>query len=132
MILNRCFRLCNGCCRVVYSGRKRDWRTLTGYRTAKHANTTVVGLGATVVARRHFHSDLGDLHNNECVQKYLQQLMEEYRDLGRKLQLDHLSESDRKVLLRRQTELLPVAIRFESVQQALKDQEEVTSLLHSA
>ncbi|TNM94048.1 hypothetical protein fugu_002224 [Takifugu bimaculatus] len=131
MFLNRCFRLCNGCCRVVYSGRKREWRTLTGYRTPKYANTTVVGLCATVVPRHHFHSDLGDLHNNECVQKYLQQLMEEYRDLGRKLQHDHLSESDRKVLSRRQTELLPVALLFESVQQALKDQEEVTSLLHS-
>lgn len=131
MFHNRCFRLCNGCYRVVYSGRKREWRTLTGYKTAKYANTTVVGLCATVVPRHHFHSDLGDLHNNDGVQNYLQQLMEEYRDLGRKLQLDHVSESNRKVFLRRQRELLPVAILFESVQQALKDQEEVASLLHS-
>lgn len=99
--------------------------------TAKYANVTGVQLCSTVVPRRHFHGDLRDLHNNECVQKYLQQLVEEYSDLGKKLQHDHLSESDRKVLLRRQTELLPVAVMFESVQQALKDQEEVISLLHS-
>lgn len=133
MFLNRSFRLCNECCRVVYSrcGRRREWRTLTGHSSAKYANMTVLQLCSTVVPRRHFHGDLRDLHNNECVQKYLQQLVEEYSDLSKKLQHDHLSESDRKVLLRRQTELLPVAVMFESVQQALKDQEEVISLLHS-
>lgn len=57
--------------------------------------------------------------------------MEEYRNLSKKLQHAHLSESDRKVLLKRHTELLPVATVFGSVQQALKDQEEVISLLHS-
>lgn len=86
---------------------------------------------ASIIPRRRFHGDLEDLHSNESVQKYLQQLMEEYRDLSKKLQHDHLSESDRKVLRRRHTQLLPVATVFESVQQALKDQEEVISLLHS-
>lgn len=133
MFLNRWFWFCNECSRVVYSscGRRRGWRTLTGHSAAKHANANVLQLCASIVPRRHFHGDLGDLHSNESVQKYLQQLMEEYRNLSKKLQHAHLSESDRKVLLKRHTELLPVATVFGSVQQALKDQEEVISLLHS-
>lgn len=133
MFLNRWFRFCNECGRVVYSscGRRRGWRTLTGHSTANYANATVLRLFASIVPRHNFHGDLGDLHNNESVQKYLQQLMEEYRNLSKKLQHAQLSESDRKVLLKRHTELLPVATVFESVQQAVKDQEEVISLLHS-
>lgn len=95
------------------------------------SNATGLRLCASVVPRRHFHGDLGDLHSNESVQKYLQQLMEEYRNLSEKLQHAHLSESDRKVQLKRQTELLPAAAVFECVQQALKDQQEVISLLRS-
>lgn len=130
MFLNRWFRFCNKCSRVVYSscGSGKGWRTQTGRSSA---NATVWQLCGSVVPRRHFHGNLGDMHSNESVQKYVQQLMEEYRSLSKKLQHAHLSESDRKVLLKRHTELLPVAAVFESVQQALKDQEEVISLLHS-
>lgn len=133
MFVNRWFRFCNECSRIVSSscGRRRGWRTLTGRSTGKHANATVLQLCASIEPRRHFHGDLGDLHSDESVQKYLQQLMEEYRKLSKKLQHAHLSESESKALLKRHTELLPVASVFESVQQALKDQEEVISLLQS-
>lgn len=83
------------------------------------------------MVQRRFHGDLGDLHGNESVQKYLQQLMEEYGDLSKKLQHAHLSDPDRKMAQKRHTELLPVATVFESVQRALKDREEVISLLNS-
>lgn len=132
MFLNRWFRFCNECSRVVYSscGTRRGWRTLTG-RSAVKSNATVSRLCASVVPRRHFHGDLGDLHSNESVEKYLQQLMEEYRNLSEKLQHAHLSESDRKVLLKRHSELLPAAAGCDRVQRALKEQQEVVSLLHS-
>ncbi|XP_060888477.1 peptide chain release factor 1, mitochondrial [Labrus mixtus] len=58
--------------------------------------------------------------------------MEEHRDVCRKLQHTHLSEADRKVLMKKHTELLPVASVFESIGEALKDLEEVLSLLHSS
>lgn len=58
--------------------------------------------------------------------------MEEYRDLSKKLQHAYLSESDRKVLMKKQTELLPLANVFERAEQAMKDLEEVRSLLHSS
>lgn len=120
MFVNRWFRFCNECSRVVSSscGRRRGRRTLTERSTGKQP-------------RRRFHGDLGDLHSNESVQKYLQQLMGEYTKLSKKLQQAHLGESERKALLKRQMELLPAASVFESVQQALKDQEEVMSLLQS-
>uniref|UniRef100_H3DIE0 Prokaryotic-type class I peptide chain release factors domain-containing protein n=1 Tax=Tetraodon nigroviridis TaxID=99883 RepID=H3DIE0_TETNG len=82
--------------------------------------------------RRHFHGDLGDLLSNESVQKYLQQLMEECRNVSQKLQHAHLSESERKGLLRRHAELLPVATALDSVRRASRDREEVVSLLQSS
>lgn len=127
MLVNRWSRLCSLCSRVVYSsrGRRAGWRTLTG-----HSRTQVQRWG-TVAPRRLYHSDLGDLYKKESVQRYIQQLMEEFRDLSKKLQHAYLSESDRKVLSKKHTELLPLANVFEEIEQALKDLEEVLSLLHS-
>ncbi|XP_004571286.3 peptide chain release factor 1, mitochondrial isoform X2 [Maylandia zebra] len=79
--------------------------------------------------KRFFHSDLGELYKNESVQVYLEQLMEEHRDLSKKLQHAYLSESDRKGLTKKHTELLPLASVFRSIEQAQKDLEEVSSLL---
>ncbi|XP_078099622.1 peptide chain release factor 1, mitochondrial [Sander vitreus] len=128
MLVNRWSRLCSLCSRVVYSsrGRRAGWRTLTG-----HSRTQVQRWG-TVAPRRLYHSDLGDLYKKESVQRYLQQLMEEFRDLSKKLQHAYLSESDRKVLSKKHTELMPLANVFEEIEQALKDLEEVLSLLHSS
>lgn len=128
MLVNRWFRLCSLCSRVVYSSRgRKGWRTLTGQN---YANTTEVQNWGTAAPKRLCHSSLGDLNRNESVQRYLQQLMEEHRDLIKKLQHAYLSESDKKVLMKRHTELLPLANVFESVEQTLKDLEEVLSLLH--
>ena len=126
--MRRWVRLCSSCSRVVYSSRKgAGWRTLTGHTGL---NLTEVQHWGKVTSKRFCHSDLGDLYKNESVQRYLQQLMEEYRDLSKKLQHAYLSESDRKVLIKKHTELLPLANVFQSIEQALKDLEEVLSLLH--
>lgn len=126
--MRRWFRLCSFCSRVVYSSRKETgWRTLTGHTSL---NITEVQLWGTVASKRLCHSDLGGLYKNESVLRYLQQLMEEYRDLSKTLQHAFLSESDRKVLVKRHTELLPQANLFLSIEQALKELEDVLSLLH--
>ncbi|TDG96348.1 hypothetical protein EPR50_G00239130 [Perca flavescens] len=128
MLVNGWSRLCSLCSRVVYSSRgtRAGWRTLTG-----HSRTQVRHWG-TVAPRRLYHRDVGDLYKTDSVQRYLQQLMEEFRDLRKKLQHAYLSESDRKVLSNKHTELLPLANVFEEIKQALKDLEEVLSLLHSS
>ncbi|XP_028995673.1 peptide chain release factor 1, mitochondrial [Betta splendens] len=110
--------------RVAYrgGGGGEGWRTLTGHAGLKRAN----------VPKRLYHSDLGDLYKNESVRRYLQQLMDEYRDVSRKLEMAYLSELDRKVLIKKHTELLPVANVFHKVEEALKDLEEVLSLLHGS
>lgn len=128
--MRRWVRLCSSCSRVVYSSRKgAGWRTLTGHTGL---NLIEVQHWDKVTLKRFCHSDLGDLYKNESVQRYLQQLMEEYRDLSKKLQHAYLSESDRKVLIKKHTELLPLANVFRSIEQALKDLEEVLSVLHSS
>ncbi|KAL7369575.1 hypothetical protein ABVT39_002376 [Epinephelus coioides] len=130
MLVRRWFRLCSLCSRVVYSSRGRGagWGTRTG-----HANITQVQhCGGTAAPRRLWHRGFGDLYHTESVQRYLEQLMEEYRHLSKKLEHAYLSESDRKVLMKKQTELLPLANVFERAEQAMKDLEEVHSLLHSS
>ncbi|KAM7375258.1 hypothetical protein PAMA_014380 [Pampus argenteus] len=130
--MSRWFGLCSFCSRAVYNSRKgAGWRTLTGH-TSLNLNMTEGQHWVTVASRRMCHSDLGDLYRDESMQRYLQQLMEEYRDLSKKLQLAYLSESDRKVLIKKHTELLPLAKVFQSIEQALKDHEEVLSFLHAA
>ncbi|XP_062270726.1 peptide chain release factor 1, mitochondrial [Scomber scombrus] len=128
--MRRWFGLGSFCSRVVYSSRSREgagWRrTFTGHTTL---NSTQVQHWGTVLSKRLCHSDLGDLYKNESVQKYLQQLMEEYRELSKKLQHAYLNETDRKELTMKHTELLPLANVLQSIEQALKDLEEVKSLL---
>ncbi|XP_049426298.1 peptide chain release factor 1, mitochondrial isoform X1 [Epinephelus fuscoguttatus] len=130
MLASRWLRLCSLCSRVLYSSRGRGaaWGTRTG-----HANITQVQhCWGTAAPRRLCHRGFGDLYQTESVQRYVEQLMEEYRDLSKKLQHAYLSESDRKVLMKKQTELLPLANVFERAEQAMKDLEEVRSLLHSS
>lgn len=100
-----------------------------GHASVKHANRTDVPHWGRVMFKRFFYSDLGELYKNESVQVYLEQLMEEHRDLSKKLQHAYLSESDRKGLTKKHTELLPLASVFRSIEQAQKDLEEVSSLL---
>ncbi|XP_010788109.1 peptide chain release factor 1, mitochondrial isoform X1 [Notothenia coriiceps] len=135
MLVNCLPRLCSLCRRVFYSstGRRAGWRTLTGHTSLEYANITQVQQHwGTVAPKRLSHSDFGDLYKTESVQRFLQQLMKEYRDSSKKIQHAQLSESERKILIKRQKELLPLANVFESIQQALKDLEEILSLLHSS
>uniref|UniRef100_G3PKK7 Mitochondrial translational release factor 1 n=2 Tax=Gasterosteus aculeatus aculeatus TaxID=481459 RepID=G3PKK7_GASAC len=120
--------------RVVHSsgGRRAARRTLAGHAGAEYVHVTQVRHGGTVAPTRLYHSDLGHLYGTESVQRHVRRLVEEFGDISQMLQLSHLSESDRKVLLKKHAELLPVADAFESTEQALKDLEEVTSLLHGS
>uniref|UniRef100_A0A3Q0QWU7 Uncharacterized protein n=1 Tax=Amphilophus citrinellus TaxID=61819 RepID=A0A3Q0QWU7_AMPCI len=131
MLVRRCFRLCSLCTRVVYSSRegRGGWRTLMGHTGLKHANMIEVPYWGSVISKRFSHSDVGELYKNESVQVYLQQLMKEYGDLSKQLQHASLSESHRKVLIKKHTELLPLASVFGSIEQAQKELEEVSSLL---
>ncbi|XP_042369092.1 peptide chain release factor 1, mitochondrial isoform X2 [Plectropomus leopardus] len=134
MLINRWSRLCSLCSRGVYSsrGRRAGWRALTrGHTGAKYANITEVQHCWGTV-KRLCHSDFADLYKHKSVQRYLQQLMEEHRELGKKLEHAYLSESDRKALKKKHTELLPLAKVFERIEEALQDLEEVLSLLHSS
>jgi len=85
----------------------------------------------TAVPVRLSHGDFGDLYRNESVQRYLQQLIEEFKDISEKLHHAYLSEADRKAMIKKHTELMPLANVFESIEQARKDLEEVHSLVHS-
>ncbi|KAM9836249.1 peptide chain release factor 1, mitochondrial isoform 3-T3 [Aulostomus maculatus] len=78
------------------------------------------------------HRDLGDLYKNESVERYLRTVMEECRHVSEKLELRHLSTSDRTTLQSRHAELQTVAYVFQTLEGALKEQEEVLSLIHSS
>lgn len=105
---------------------------MTGHSSLRHVNITEVQHYDTVAPGRLYHSNSGDLYDNESVQRYLQQLMEEYRDLSKTLEHAHLSESERKVLTKKHNELLPLANVFGSIEEAQKDLDEVLSLLRGS
>lgn len=133
MFSPRWARLCSVCTRVVYRSRETGgWRTLvTGHTRLKSGNITELQHRGTGASKRLCHNDLGDLYKKESVQRYLQIVMQDYRELCKKLQLPHLSDSDRKLFVMKHAELLPLAEVFQSIEQALAEMEEVLSLLHS-
>lgn len=115
---------------VVYSNLKRVWwRTSSGHTSEKHA-IALAQRYLTLTTRRLFHNDVGGLYENDSVQKYLRQLMDNHKALEHKLQRSNLSEADRKVMVKKYTELLPLANVYYKVEQALKDLDEVNSILH--
>ncbi|CAN9498072.1 unnamed protein product [Ophioblennius macclurei] len=116
-------RLCYFYTRMAYSVWQGcgQWRILQGHSSVK--------LWRGVAPTRLLHADWIELYERESVQHYLQQLMEEHRDLSKKLQHAHLTEADRKVMVRRRTKLLPVADAQKRMEGAMKDLEEVVSLL---
>lgn len=81
--------------------------------------------------KRLYHGDLGDLFGKTSVQRFLQKILEEHRELSEKLQRSHLSESDRKELGRRHGELQPLADILQTVEEAGAELEEVSSLRNS-
>ncbi|XP_061634219.1 peptide chain release factor 1, mitochondrial isoform X2 [Phyllopteryx taeniolatus] len=111
---------------VVNNNLKRGRRrTISGHTNAKHTNISVTQ------PSRLFHKEMGELYEIHSVQMYLRQLMENHKALGQKLHLANLSEADRKVMVKKHTELQPLANVFNNVEQALKDLDEVQSILNS-
>ncbi|KAM4601907.1 peptide chain release factor 1, mitochondrial [Polymixia lowei] len=129
MLVHRWIRLCTVCKRLISNNRGGiGWRTSTGHDSLQYVTEVLRG---NTASRRYCHGDVGDLYKNESVQRYLRQLMEEYGDLTKKLQLACLSDLERKDMNQKLVKLLPVADVFQSITNALKDLEEVLSLLHS-
>lgn len=128
MLLNRWFGLCSLCNRVVYrrGGGRGKWRTLQGHSSLTQVNITAV------VPERLSHDSLWDLYEKESVQKYVGKVMDEFRDLNEKLQHACLTDSERKVTVSRHTSLLPLANVHWKIEEALKDLDEVVSLLQSS
>ena len=85
----------------------------------------------SISPRRHCHGGLDDIHQNASVQRYIRQLVDEYGEVTKKLQYTFLSDSERKELNLRQTELLPVEKAFRCTVNAMKELEEITSLIQS-
>ncbi|XP_023997954.1 peptide chain release factor 1, mitochondrial [Salvelinus sp. IW2-2015] len=112
MLTQKCIRLYGWCALLM---RKRIWKEL--------ANRSLVS------SRRCCNNHLGDLYRNESVQRYLRQLVEEYRDVTKTLQHGFLNDPARKELNKRQVGLSPVATAFQSAEHAVKDLEEVETLL---
>lgn len=99
-----------------------------GWKNAAPALTRVSW--SQLTARRRYHGDLGDLYENESVQRHLRRLVEEHGNACEMLQHASLSEADRKVLTKRHVELQPVADVFVRMERGQKDLEEVLSVLH--
>lgn len=112
-------------CRKIPKIAGGGWRTLSGHRHQRPVQFCFAPM-------RPCHGGSEDLHNNVSVLKYVQHLMEEYSDLDQKLQHACLSESDRKIILSKHAELQPLASVFQSIEQALKDHEEVLSLIQGS
>ncbi|XP_024260223.2 peptide chain release factor 1, mitochondrial isoform X2 [Oncorhynchus tshawytscha] len=112
MLTQKCIRLYGWCALHM---RKRIWKEL--------ANRSLVP------SRRCCNNHLGDLYRNESVQRYLRQLVEEYRDVTKTLQHGFLNDPARKELNKRQVGLSPVATAFQSAEHAVIDLEEVETLL---
>ncbi|XP_024918076.1 peptide chain release factor 1, mitochondrial isoform X2 [Cynoglossus semilaevis] len=124
MLVSRWLRLRSLCNRVCPHTRREERKGLLWRRTLIGHQFT-----GTLASSRPCHSDVGDLYQNECIQRYLQQLMQEYRYICQRLELPHISEADRRALIKKHTELLPLADVFTDIEEALKDQQEVSSLL---
>ncbi|KAM9831003.1 peptide chain release factor 1, mitochondrial [Syngnathus typhle] len=109
--------------RVVYNnlkrGRRRTISSVTLGKTQRHVGT--------LETRRFFHG----LYENDSVRTYVRQLMDYHKALDQKLHRSNVNEADRKLMVKKYTELLPLANVFYNVEQAVKDLDEVRSILHS-
>ncbi|XP_053722180.1 peptide chain release factor 1, mitochondrial isoform X2 [Synchiropus splendidus] len=128
MILCRSLRLNFVSTGLVCCCAKRTW---VKHSSSNHVNASAVH-DWTTTSRRWCHGILLDLYRDESVQKYVGQLVEEHRYLNNKLQRAHLSNSDRKAMVRRHSELQPLAKIWTSIEQSVKELEEVRSLRPSS
>ncbi|KAM9328629.1 peptide chain release factor 1, mitochondrial [Pholidichthys leucotaenia] len=136
MLVSRCFRLCSLFRHAFHhTGVGRGGRrALTAHGSHRHANGAgMLQLrGPALAPRRLSHGGLKDLYDNKTVQRYVRQLMADFEDVSSKLQLAHLSESDRKAFMRKRAELRPLADVMGAVEEAERELEEVLSLTQSS
>ncbi|KAL4608835.1 peptide chain release factor 1, mitochondrial [Arapaima gigas] len=81
--------------------------------------------------RRFSDHDSSDLLQHEAVQKYLQGLVLEYRDISQRLQNESASESERKALSKRHIELIPLATAFQNIENTMNDLKDLEALSES-
>ncbi|KAM8872345.1 peptide chain release factor 1, mitochondrial isoform 1-T1 [Synchiropus picturatus] len=128
MILCRSLRLNFVSTGLVCCCAKRTW---VKHSSSNHVNALAAD-DWTTTSRRWSHGILLDLYRDEGVQKYVGQLVEEHGYLNNELQRAHLSNSDRKAMVRRHSELQPLAKIWRSIEQSVKELEEVKSLRPSS
>ncbi|XP_077584878.1 peptide chain release factor 1, mitochondrial [Stigmatopora nigra] len=123
-------RLLHGFPLLFYSTLKRqEWRSLAGFAGGKHASFAVSLCRRTF--RCLFHSDAGDLYENDAVQKYLRHLVEDHKILGQKLDRSNMSEAERKAMVKKHADLQPLANAFHNVERAREELDEVQLILRS-
>ncbi|KAJ8404603.1 hypothetical protein AAFF_G00334660 [Aldrovandia affinis] len=81
--------------------------------------------------QRTYSTDTGYLLRGEAAQKHLQGLLAEYNRITQRLENGLLNDSERRVLNRRQVELMPLATAFQNTENAVKDLKEVEALFQS-
>ncbi|XP_019746500.1 peptide chain release factor 1, mitochondrial isoform X2 [Hippocampus comes] len=116
---------------VVYSNLNRGWWRTSSAHTGEKDAIALAQRCITLTTRSLLHNDVGCLYENDSVQMYLRQLMDNHKALEHKLQRSNLSEAHRKALVKKYTELLPLANVYYKVEQALKDLDEINTILHS-
>ncbi|KAG9349541.1 hypothetical protein JZ751_027986 [Albula glossodonta] len=87
--------------------------------------------GFTLLRRYCDNNTASDLLRLDAVQRHIQGLVSEYNHITRRLENGLLNDSDRKVLNRRQVELLPLATAYQNTENAMADFTEVECLLQS-
>lgn len=78
------------------------------------------------------HRAVGDLHSHASVKKYIQQLLKDFTKLDQRLRHACLSEADRRAILKKHADLQPLASVCQSCEQAVKDHQEVLSLIQGS
>ena len=133
MLATKCIRLCASCGRL---NSRINPSTRGGMpvalRLSCHGSTLrLSAMPSSIPPRRHCHGGSDDIHQNASVQRYIRKLVDEYGEVTKKLQFTFLSDSERKELNHRQTELLPMEKAFRCTEKAMKELEEITSLIQS-
>ncbi|XP_046886922.1 peptide chain release factor 1, mitochondrial isoform X3 [Hypomesus transpacificus] len=134
MLATKCIRLCASCGRLGsrINPSTRGGMPVTLRLSGQGSTLHYSAMPFSISPRRHCHGGLDDIHQNASVQRYIRQLVDEYGEVTKKLQYTFLSDSERKELNLRQTELLPVEKAFRCTVNAMKELEEITSLIQSA
>ncbi|XP_041115738.1 peptide chain release factor 1, mitochondrial isoform X2 [Polyodon spathula] len=90
------------------------------------------GLYTQQLTRRHCRHFSKELLQQQSVQRYLEKMIEEYRQITQRLNDTALTESDRRIMSRRQIQLSPMATIFQESQRAVKNLQDVQAIIESA